>query len=65
MKHVKEDTAELLRTARKRWSEAKRAEYVGYDEKNGHEWIIRGQAGDHIARGWFGADGDPHFREFK
>ncbi len=65
MKPVKEDAKMLLRTARKQFREAKSLNYVGYDSKQGHVWIIQDEKGGWLARGWFGPDGEPRFARIR
>lgn len=65
MKPVKEDETELLKAARKRFQREVSIEHIGYDDRQGHVWIVRDATESWVARGWFGADGNPHFTEFK
>lgn len=65
MKPVQSDETEMLRVARERYPSAASLKYVGYDSKQGHVWIVQDETNTWLARGWFGADGDPHFVDMR
>lgn len=64
MRPAKEDETELLKAARKRLGRDVTLQYAGYSSTQGHLWVVYRQ-GRWCARGWFDANGDPHFVELK
>ena len=64
---MKEDSTELIKAARKKLQRKDVSlDYIGYDDIQGHVWIVRAKKTQvWLARGWFGAGGDPHFSLFE